>query len=35
MTFIGSPIETQEVGNRDNVLKLPKGKCMRIEIHNR
>ncbi len=35
MTLISGAIETQEVGNRDNVLKLPKGKRMRIEIHNR
>ena len=26
MTLIGGAIETQEIGHRDNVLKLPKGE---------
>jgi len=35
MTLIGGAIETQLIGNRDNVLKLPKGKRKRTEIHDR
>jgi hypothetical protein len=33
MTVIGGAMETQQIGNRHNVLKLPKGKRMRTEIH--
>jgi len=35
VTLIGGAIEAQQIGNRDSVLKLPKGICVRTEIRDR